>query len=281
MLIGSLLIALLIFVALTAFTFLKRELWLLGSPSNKILDESLVRNPPKNLQIEFDQTKRDKVLKNGFSLEKVPENLDAIVIGSGAGGLSAAALLAKAGKKVLVLEQHDQAGGCCHVFADKGFEFDVGIHYVGKMNNGQTNRLISDQLTNGKLQWVQLDEAYDLIAMGQSYETKYQVMTGRERQIEYFIEKFPNEEKAIRKFYKLAEETAQCAVAVAFIKSLPQFLSKFLLSSQLLLWLYPSMKYLTKTVSEVLDEITDNVHLRSVLSYSFGNYGKPINCVGV
>lgn len=48
------------------------------------------------------------ILTAGFTEDKVPTNLDAIVIGSGIGGLSAAALLAKAGKKVLVLEQHDQ-----------------------------------------------------------------------------------------------------------------------------------------------------------------------------
>lgn len=48
------------------------------------------------------------------------------MIGSGVGGLTAAALLAKAGKRVLVLEQHDQAGGCTHTFHIKGFEFDVG-----------------------------------------------------------------------------------------------------------------------------------------------------------
>lgn len=56
----------------------------------------------------------------GFTTKKIPENLDAIVIGSGIGGLSCAALLAKSGQKVLVLEQHDQAGGCCHTFIEKG-----------------------------------------------------------------------------------------------------------------------------------------------------------------
>lgn len=62
----------------------------------------------------------------GFRADQVPSALDAVVIGSGIGGLTAAALLAKAGKKVLVLEQHDQAGGCTHTFQNKGFEFDVG-----------------------------------------------------------------------------------------------------------------------------------------------------------
>ena len=49
-----------------------------------------------------------------------------IVIGSGISGMTTSALLAKAGKRVLVLEQHDQAGGCCHSFVEKGFEFDSG-----------------------------------------------------------------------------------------------------------------------------------------------------------
>lgn len=62
----------------------------------------------------------------GFRLSELPKNLDVIVVGSGPGGLSAAVLLSKAGKKVLVLEQHDQAGGTCHTFVDKGYEFDTG-----------------------------------------------------------------------------------------------------------------------------------------------------------
>ena len=61
--------------------------------------------------------------------------------------------MAKAGKKVLILEQHDQAGGCCHTFIDKGYEFDVGIHYIGEMNNQSLNKTLSDQITEGK-EWV-------------------------------------------------------------------------------------------------------------------------------
>jgi all-trans-retinol 13,14-reductase len=56
----------------------------------------------------------------------VPEKLDAVVIGSGIGGLAAAAILSKAGKRVLVLEQHTKAGGCCHTFGKNGLEFDTG-----------------------------------------------------------------------------------------------------------------------------------------------------------
>lgn len=41
-----------------------------------------------------------------------------------------AAILAKLNKKVVVLEQHDRAGGCLHTFEKEGFEFDTGFHYV-------------------------------------------------------------------------------------------------------------------------------------------------------
>ena len=61
-----------------------------------------------------------------FSADKVASSLDVVVIGSGVGGLTAAAVLAKLGKKVLVLEQHDKAGGLCQSFTVKGFQFDTG-----------------------------------------------------------------------------------------------------------------------------------------------------------
>ncbi|QEV19971.1 phytoene desaturase family protein [Streptomyces alboniger] len=60
------------------------------------------------------------------------EQWDAIVVGGGLGSLTCAAYLAAAGRRVLVLEQHDWAGGNSHVFRRRrAYEFDVGVHYLG------------------------------------------------------------------------------------------------------------------------------------------------------
>ena len=98
--------------------WLKRELWIFFGSSSPNLFSTSAQRPRK--PIEMDTAKRDKVMKQGFRASDVPKDLDAIVIGSGIGGLTVASLLAKAGKKVLVLEQHDRAGGCCHTYVEKG-----------------------------------------------------------------------------------------------------------------------------------------------------------------
>ncbi len=60
---------------------------------------------------------------------------DVIVIGAGLGGLSAGSLLAKSGRKVLVLEQSSFIGGCCSTFEKDGFKFDIGASIVEAIKN--------------------------------------------------------------------------------------------------------------------------------------------------
>ena len=80
-----------------------------------------------------------------------------IFIGSGMGSLSAAAILAKEGHKVLILEQHYTAGGFTHVFKRKGFEWDVGIHYIGDMQRPKSMmKKLFDYVTNGELLWADM-----------------------------------------------------------------------------------------------------------------------------
>ncbi|MBD3242125.1 MAG: NAD(P)-binding protein [Chitinivibrionales bacterium] len=55
---------------------------------------------------------------------------DAIVMGAGIGGLTCGAFLARAGMRVLVLEQHTKIGGYAHAFTRRGYRFESGIHSV-------------------------------------------------------------------------------------------------------------------------------------------------------
>src|SRR5690554_318522 len=68
----------------------------------------------------------------------IEEQYDAIVIGSGVGGLATAIALGENGFKVLVVEQHEVPGGWSHSFTLEGQRFSPGVHYVGQLGEGQT-----------------------------------------------------------------------------------------------------------------------------------------------
>jgi all-trans-retinol 13,14-reductase len=74
---------------------------------------------------------------------KGTDEFDAIIIGSGLGGLSCGAAFARQGFKVLVLEQHDKPGGYATSFKRPGgFEFDVSLHSTGVGERNGVHNLI-------------------------------------------------------------------------------------------------------------------------------------------
>jgi len=69
-------------------------------------------------------------------MDESRSDADVVVVGAGLGGLAAAAHLVAVGKRVVVVEQHSVLGGNATVFTHEGYEFDVGVHYLGDCGLG-------------------------------------------------------------------------------------------------------------------------------------------------
>jgi len=115
-----------------------------------------------------------------YRQQKVEGVFDTVVIGSGMGGLTVASLLARhAGKRVLILERHYTAGGFTHVFRRPGYEWDVGVHYIGQVNDPKSPvRAAYDYLTDGQLSWEPMPDVYDRLILG---DREYEFLSDAQR----------------------------------------------------------------------------------------------------
>ena len=196
---------------------------------------------------------------------------DAIVIGSGIGGLVSAALLANhADQKVLVLERHYTAGGYTHTFKRKGFEWDVGVHYIGDVMHPKNElRKVFDDVSDGQLQWADMGEVYDTIVIGGD---RYDLVKGRENLRKQLKGYFPGEEEAIDAYIQLVRVTVFAGRFYFMEKALPPLLGK--LAGPLLR--RKVMKVAEKTTGEVLAGLTSNTRLQAVLACRQGR--TPFRC---
>jgi len=210
-------------------------------------------------------------MRIGTSYKQHPglrDDWDAIVIGSGIGGMTTAASLAKlADKRVLVLERHYTAGGFTHTFRRPGYEWDVGIHYIGDVAHPKAmGRRMFDFLTEGELEWEDMGEVYDRIFLG---DNAYDFVKGYENFRAQLHTYFPQEEAAIDQYLEKVVATAKKAQMFFAEKAVPPLVSTLFGG----MMRRPTLKEATRTTREVLEEITQNQELIGVLTGQFGDYG--------
>lgn len=199
------------------------------------------------------------------------DQYDALVIGSGIGGLSAAAILARAGKKVLVLEKHFILGGYTHFFSRQGYTWDVGLHYVGQVHiAGTVLNKVFRYISDGNLKWAAMDDVYDRAVFG---DTFYDFPRGKENLKAKLKQYFPaiEDTQAIDAYFQLLEEVEHIGISYYVEKIIPDWMSK-LIGSTLR---RKVLRYSDQTTLSVLRGLTTNEKLIGVLTMQYGDYGLP------
>ncbi|NXB05847.1 RETST reductase, partial [Cnemophilus loriae] len=150
-----------------------------------------------------------------------------------------------------------------------------GIHYVGEMQEGSLMRFLVDQLTDGQLEWSRLPATFDAVVLGdpQGAGKIYPMHSGEQEYFQTLKEHFPGEEAAIDEFQRLVKSASRGVVLLGILKMLPRFLAGLLIRSRLLPRLCPFSCLASRSLKEVVDGLTPNPELRTLLSYMFPTYG--------
>ncbi len=205
-----------------------------------------------------------------YKQAKLAEQWDAIVIGSGIGGLTAAVLLAvHGGKRVLVLERHYEAGGFTHTFHRPGYEWDVGLHYIGQVQDERSReRRAFDHITAGQVQWQAMPEVYDrVIIESQTFD----LVAGVDRFREGLKQWFPREARAIDRYIAAVQACNRASGLYYAEKAIPAPAAALVGG----LMRVPYLRWAKRTTREVLESLTSNRELIGVLTAQWGDYGLP------
>lgn len=192
---------------------------------------------------------------------------DAIVVGSGMGGMAAAAALSRVDKKVLLLEQHQTLGGLTHSFSRDGFTWDVGVHYLSEMAPGDRARALLDWLSDTPIEFAPLGSVYDTLHIGDAEPLA--LTRPYEAQEMDLKDRFPDQAEAIEAWTRALREGHEAMYKVFPTRAMPE------IAGDMLDWWNRRAisKWCARTTKEVIDDLTDNPELAAVMAAQWGDHG--------
>jgi all-trans-retinol 13,14-reductase len=198
--------------------------------------------------------------------EDMQTSWDAVVVGSGIGGLAAAAALSTCGKRVLVLERHAQPGGLTQTFQRQGWRFNVGVHYLGGFGPAETNRRVLDHIAGGRIEMVPIAGAHDRIRLP-GLTLPY--APPRAALLRVLKDAFPREAAGIDAYFEAIDRAAATMGTALMARNMPGPLGAPLA------WLRRREieRWVGRTTWQVVQEVTDDPQLRAALTAQWIDYG--------
>ena len=192
---------------------------------------------------------------------------DDLVMGSGMAGLTVAALLARNGRRVIVVEAHDAPGGYAHTFDLGPYRFCAQVHYIfGCRPGGSMHALLEDLDLVERVPFIELDpDGYDHIVIAGD---RYRIPSGWETYRDRLVGLFPDEARALHRYFDIVGGLASELSKLPGSIRLGDFLSAPLRFPRLI-------RMHRWTLARLFDKLELSARVRTILAGQCGDYLLP------